>query len=345
MKRCANCLLGAFLICLGTLSAWAQSSPKPLRIASFHTELSRKGPGLLVRDLERQKANPQIDAVIATVVEAQPDIVVLQGLDWDMSPRVFEALRARLAKSGLTGLEGFALRPNSGFPSGVDLDGDGQNSSPGDSFGWGHFSGQGGMMILSRLPIDSPRAADFSTLRWRDLPGHQMPRHPDGSPFPSSEGWDVWRLSSVGHWAVPIVLPNGRDLWLLAFHAAPPVFDGPEDRNGRRNADEIRLWGHVLDGTIPSPVTRSFVIAGSANLDPVRGDGRHAAIRDLLARPDVQDPQPRDEDSADHTVTWQRAGKMRVDYVLPSSRLTVIDSGIIRGTGSRHGLVWVDILP
>ena len=345
MNRCANCLLGAFLICLGTLSAWAQSSPKPLRIASFHTELSRKGPGLLVRDLERQKANPQIDAVIATLVEAQPDIVVLQGLDWDMSPRVFEALRARLAKSGLTGLEGFALRPNSGFPSGVDLDGDGQSSGPGDSFGWGHFSGQGGMMILSRLPIADTRAADFSTLRWRDLPGHQMPRHPDGSPFPSSEGWDVWRLSSVGHWAVPIVLPNGRDLWMLAFHAAPPVFDGPEDRNGRRNADEIRLWGHVLDGTIPSPVTRSFVIAGSANLDPVRGDGRHAAIRDLLARPDVQDPQPRDEDSADHTVTWQRAGKMRVDYVLPSSRLTVIDSGIIRGTGSRHGLVWVDILP
>jgi hypothetical protein len=295
--------------------------------------------------LERQKANPQIDAVIATLVEAQPDIVVLQGLDWDMSPRVFEALRARLAKAGLTGLEGFALRPNSGFPSGVDLDGDWQNSGPGDSFGWGHFSGQGGMMILSRLPIDGPRAADFSTLRWRDLPGHQMPRHRDGSPFPSSEGWDVWRLSSVGHWAVPIVLPNGRDLWMLAFHAAPPVFDGPEDRNGRRNADEIRLWGHVLDGTIPSPVTRSFVIAGSANLDPVRGDGRHAAIRDLLARPDVQDPQPRDEDGADHTVTWQRAGKMRVDYVLPSSRLTVIDSGIIRGTGSRHGLVWVDILP
>ena len=221
MKRCANCLLGAFLICLGTLSAWAQSSPNPLRIASFHTELSRKGPGLLVRDLERQKANPQIDAVIATLVEAQPDIVVLQGLDWDMSPRVFEALRARLAMAGLTGLEGFALRPNSGFPSGVDLDGDGQNNGPGDSFGWGHFSGQGGMMILSRLPIDGPRAADFSTLRWRDLPGHQMPRHPDGSPFPSSEGWDVWRLSSVGHWAVPIVLPNGRDLWMLAFHAAP----------------------------------------------------------------------------------------------------------------------------
>ena len=143
MRRCATCLLGAFLIFLGPLSAWAQSSPKPLRIASFHTELSRKGPGLLVRDLERSKADPQIDAVIATLVEAQPDIVVLQGLDWDMSPRVFEALRDRLAKAGLTGLKGFTLRPNAGFPSGVDLDGDGHEMDPATVSAGGAFPVRG----------------------------------------------------------------------------------------------------------------------------------------------------------------------------------------------------------
>ena len=345
MRRCASFLIGALLVFLAPFTLGAQPLSAPLRIATFHTELSRKGPGLLVRDLERSKPDAQIDAIIATVAAAQPDILVLQGLDWDMSPRVFEALQKRLSNAGLAGMHGFALQPNAGFPSGVDLDGDGQTNGPGDSFGWGRFSGQGGMMILSRLPPEAARAEDFSHMLWRELPDHQMPRHPDGSPFPSAEAWAVWRLSSVGHWAVPIALPDGRDLWLLAFHAAPPVFDGPEDRNGRRNADEIRLWHHVLDGTIESPVTRPFVIAGSANLDPARGDGRHAAIRDLLAHPDVQDPHPRDRNGEDHTVTWEGAGKMRVDYVLPSTQVTVIDSGILRSAGSRHGLVWVDILP
>ena len=38
------------------------------------------------------------------------------------------------------------------------------------------------------------------------------------------------------------------DLHLLAHHPTPPVFDGPEDRNGRRNHDEAALWTAWLDG-------------------------------------------------------------------------------------------------
>jgi len=34
---------------------------------------------------------------------------------------------------------------------------------------------------------------------------------------------------------------------LLVHHPTPPAFDGPEDRNGRRNHDEIRLLAEVLD--------------------------------------------------------------------------------------------------
>lgn len=334
-------ILGAIFLINIVLAADAE----PLRIATFHTELSRKGPGLLLRDLESTKANAQIDAVVDTLVQARPDIVLLQGIDWDLSPRVSNALLGRLNAAGLHNFEGFSMKPNSGFPSGVDLDGDGKRDGPGDSLGWGRFSGQGGMLVMSRLPINRKQAHSYSDLLWRDLPDHQMPRHSDGSPFPSQDAWDIWRLSSVGHWAVPVGLPDGRSLWLLGFHAAPPVFDGSEDRNGRRNADEIRLWTHVLEGKAPSPVENPFVILGTANLDPVRGEGRHQAIRDLLEHPKVQDPEPRDLGGEDHTVTWEGAGKMRVDYVLPSSDATVIDSGILRSAGSRHGLVWVDILP
>jgi hypothetical protein len=53
------------------------------------------------------------------------------------------------------------------------------------------------------------------------------------------------------------VLVDGEVIHLLTAHPTPPTFDGPEDRNGLRNADEIRLvadyvtpgaGGYIYDG-------------------------------------------------------------------------------------------------
>ena len=41
---------------------------------------------------------------------------------------------------------------------------------------------------------------------------------------------------------------RGKDGLLLVAHPTPPVFDGPEDRNGRRNFDEIPLLGDYVTG-------------------------------------------------------------------------------------------------
>ena len=71
---------------------------------------------------------------------------------------------------------------------------------------------------------------------WADLPGSLI----EGLDL-SPEIVKVQRLSSTGHWAVPIKLGGKAALTLLVFAATPPVFDGPEDRNGRRNHDEIRF--------------------------------------------------------------------------------------------------------
>ena len=38
-------------------------------------------------------------------------------------------------------------------------------------------------------------------------------------------------------------------MYFLTSHPTPPVFDGPEDRNGTRNHDKIRFW---TDHIIPS---------------------------------------------------------------------------------------------
>ncbi|OED46380.1 endonuclease [Rhodobacteraceae bacterium (ex Bugula neritina AB1)] len=324
-----------------------------LRIATFNTELSRSGPGLLLRDIKRG-SDPQVAAVADVIAGAQPDVLALQGIDWDYEGRTLAALAAQLADLGLHYPYRLALQPNTGLPppSLVDLDGDGKAGGPRDNQGYGRFRGQGGMAVLSRLPIAATEVRDFSALLWTDLPGALLPIHPDGSPFPTAAAQSVQRLSSTAHWLVPLELPDGGRLTLLTFHATPPLFDGPEDRNGRRNHDEIRMWQLLLDGQLGPVPDHPFVIAGDANLDPERGKGRREAIRALLSDPRLQDPGPDSPAGGTATVAWQSAGQMRVDYVLPSAGLTVTASGVVwpeapdapAAVASRHRLVWVDLL-
>ncbi|NIZ12748.1 endonuclease/exonuclease/phosphatase family protein [Phaeobacter sp. HF9A] len=312
-----------------------------LRLATFNTELSRKGPGLLLRDITR--GQDQIRAVLDMILATEADILALQGLDWDYDQAALMALQAQLSEAGHAYPYRFALKPNAGVASGLDLDGDGRLNEPEDAWGWGRFTGQGGIALLSKLPLDSSRAMDLTALKWRVLPDHRMPQQPDRRPFPNADIAAELRLSSTNHWAVPARLADGSDLWVLSFHAAPPVFDGPEDRNGRRNADEILLWLHLLDGALGPAPQPPFVLLGDANSDPLRGEGHKDAITRLLGDARLQDPAPRDANGASDTVLWDSTGPMRVDYVLPSADLTVVASGIQHGAGSRHGVVWVDI--
>ncbi len=337
----------------------------PIRVASFNMELQRDGPGLLFRDIQRGK-DAQIAAVVAVITQTAPDILALQGFDWDYDGVALAGFRDLLKAAGLDYPHHFAPRPNSGLASDLDLDGDGRLGGPGDAQGYGAFSGQGGIAVLSRFAILHGKARDHSALIWRDVPGALLPTHPDGVAFPSPRAQAIQRLSSTGHWMVPVLLPDGSTLTLLTFQAGPPVFDGPEDRNGRRNHDEILLWQAILDGTFgPAPQGR-FVLAGGANLDPHDSDGRRKAIRTLLGDPRFQDPMPRSAGAAQagdqghrgadalDTVDWPGPGRLRVDYVLPSGDWQVLGAGVhwpapgAQGyddalTASRHRLVWVDL--
>ncbi len=321
-----------------------------VRIASYNTELSRKGPGLLLRDIQKREA--QVQAVVDVLVSARPDIVALQGIDWDREGLSLTALAQLLREAGLDYPHQFAVQPNTGIDSGLDLDGDGRTQGPGDSQGWGLFTGHGGLAVLSRYAILHAETQDFSDLLWRDLPGADLPIS-DGVPFPSEQAQNVQRLSSTGHWVVPIDTPVGR-LNLMTFHATPPVFDGREDRNGLRNADEIRFWSVLLDGALGPAPKAPFVIAGDANLDPSHSDGRTEAIVALLSDTRLQDPQPKSPSGQVSTVDWKAVGELRVDYVLPSADLHVVEAGLfwpdqddaMRDTArraSRHRLVWVDV--
>lgn len=350
---------------LGLASA-GTAAAETLRVATFNAELHRKGPGLLLRDILTAK-DPQVEAAAAVIAAAAPDVLLLTGFDYDLEGVALAAFAERVAAAGAPYPHRFALRPNTGMATGLDLDGDGGAGGPGDAQGFGRFAGEGGMAVLSRLPLGE--ATDYSAFLWRDLPGNLM----DGAGL-SPEAAAVQRLSTTGHWAVPVTLPDGTTLTLLAFLATPPVFDGPEDRNGRRNHDEAAFWLRLLDDALPyAAPTAPFVLLGDANLDPVDGDGRAQALAALLADPRLQDPGPESAggagaeeggpnaahrgDPARDTADWPEEGgpgNLRVDYVLPSVDLIVEGAAVwwpapgdaaaeAAAQASRHRLVWADL--
>lgn len=355
-KRRFGACLAAFAVCLS-----GNAAADTLRLAYFHSELSRDGPGLLLRDI--LSGDEQIQAWVRVVKGADPDVLVIGDIDFDLHGAALNALSERLEDYPFR----FAERPNRGLDSGRDLDADGRLGGPGDAEGYADFAGQGGMAVLSRLPFDLGGAVSFSDFKWRDLPEH----------LALDDGRNPERLSTTVHWDLPLILPDERRLHLLSWHATAPVFDGPEDRNGRRNHDETRFWDLYTHGDLAHAPPTNFVIMGTANADPLDGESRPAAIRSLLASPLVQDPAPKSAgglaaaqrdaginamqrgDPAADTVDWpdtaDRPGNLRVDYVLPSRGLKIVASGVLWpddadplstdvSTASRHRLIWLDIM-
>jgi hypothetical protein len=164
---------------------------------------------------------------------------------------------------------------------------------------------------------------------------------------------------------------------VLASHPTPPVFDGPEDRNGRRNHDEIRFWADYLsDGEIAAYIyddtggrgglaAERFVVLGDLNASMEEGDARREGIEELLGHEKVRRGLLPTSDggranradskfSPAHTAAWG----MRADYVIPSKAgWRLVDAGVFwptqddplfrlvrnRRASSDHRLVWVDL--
>ena len=283
---------------------------------------------------------------------------MLTDIDWDASGAALAALNA----AGPAYPHLFTARPNAGTDSGYDLDGNGRRGEPRDAWGYGRFTGDGGLAVLSRLPITG--AQDHSGVLWQDIPGAKLPQQADGTPFFPPEVRAALPLSSTAHWTLTIGTPAGP-FDLMVWSATPPVFDGPEDANGLRARDELLFWKPHLDAP-------SFVLAGNANLDPMDGEGDSEAIAAFLADPRLTDPRPTSlggamasdpghtGDSALDTADWRDGapGNLRVSYVLPSSDWQIDGAGVfwpapddpaaaLLGSdgldAGPHRLVWVDI--
>lgn len=334
-----------------------------LRVATFNIAMGLDEAGQMTRALASGD-DPRLEQVAEILQRTRPDIVLLNEFDYDPSADAAGLLATHYLARGQNGQRPvhypyhFRAPVNTGVDSGLDLDGDGRTGGPGDAWGFGRFPGQYGMLVLSRYPLAASRT--FRNFRWADLPGAARPVNPDGSVFYRDETWEQLRLSSKSHWDLAFDV-GGRRLHLLAHHPTPAVFDGPEDRNGRRNFDEIRFWldyiraaddGYMVDdrglaGGIPAGAP--FVIAGDFNADPEDGESRENAIGQLLGSPRVNAACTPVSDGAAEAARLQaganeshrgdpaadtadfndrHAGNLRVDYVLPSSGLAVSGCGV-----------------
>ena len=350
----------------------AAPAPSTLRVATFNASLNRDSAGQLGRDLA-DGANRQARQIAEILQRVRPDVVLINEFDYDASGAAAQRFHDHYLAVGQNGQAPLAypfryappvntgVSPNTAADARYDFDNDGRAvASPGadgdrataraygnDCFGYGEFPGQYGFVVYSRFPIRTDRVRTFQRFLWRDLPGAILPPG-----WYSAEELAVFRLSSKNHADIPIELAPGREFHLLASHPTPPTFDGPEDRNGRRNHDEIRLWAEYLNGAsfLRDDAGRSgglaggarFVILGDLNADPLDGDSQPNAIGQLLGHPRVNaafvpasaggveqarvqgganarhrgDPAHDTADFGDRPPYGP--GNLRIDYVLPS---------------------------
>jgi hypothetical protein len=356
---------------LGTCLQVLLAADKPsIRVATYNSSLYRNNGGQLVRDLEGGE-NEQARKIAEVIQRVRPEILLVNEFDYDAEGRAAEFFRTEyliVSQNGCEPIEfpHYFFGPvNTGAPSGRDLNKDGQKSGPNDAIGFGRHEGQYGMLVLSKYPIDRARTRTLQKFLWHDMPGAMLPTDAkSGKPYYDEGDLAVLRLSSKSVYDVPINVPAAGDrpaftLHLLASHPTPPVFDGPEDRNGRRNHDEIRLLADFIDpnkgGYLQDDAGRQggleadarFVIVGDLNADPVDGDSVPGAMDQLLKHPRVnssftpaseggklatEQKKPSDRvergDPAHDTSNFGDFRNLRIDYALPSKGLSVIGGGV-----------------
>ncbi|MEO5986808.1 MAG: endonuclease/exonuclease/phosphatase family protein [Candidatus Limnocylindria bacterium] len=378
--------------------AEAKGPPEPVRFATFNASLNRGIDGQALSDLSAPFDPAEPDAVLrgrraqaAAVAEiiqrTRPEVLLINEFDYVDGPVTGNAMTSAFQQNYLGVSQNgqapiqypyvFVAPSNTGISSGFDLNNNGvTDTTPGDfsyaddSLGFGQFPGQFGMAVFSQHPIDHDAARTFRDFKWADMPGALLPDDlASGAPadWYSAEELEILPLSSKSHWDVPIDV-GGTTVHFLVSHPTPPVFDGAEDRNGRRNFDEIRLWADYVTPGADAYIyddaggfgglkpDAKFVIAGDQNSDPFDGDSIPGSIQQLLDNPRINtkvtpssiggaewaevqgflnDGHRSDPafDTADFCDTpafppCSGPGNLRADYVLPSRNLRIVEAAV-----------------
>ena len=341
---------------------------KTVRFGTFNASLNRNSAGALITDLSSPD-NEQAKAIAEIIQRVNPDVLLMNEFDFDENGQAVKLFQENYLSDSQNGADPvsypyvFLAPSNTGIPSGFDLDNNGTVSPvAGDAFGFGFFPGQFGMVLLSKFPIADSKVRTFQHFLWKDMPKALLPDDPQTTTpadWYSPEELQVVRLSSKSQWDVPVNI-YGTLIHVLASHPTPPVFDGPEDRNGRRNHDEIRFWADYISskrsqyiyddqGNLGGLRYRDkFIIMGDLNADPLDGDSTNNAVLQLLKHYRVNtrktpasaggtevaisqggiNAEHLGDPKFDTADFGEPPGNLRVDYVLPSMNLRMKESGV-----------------
>jgi 3-phytase len=252
----------------------------------------------LINDLNTQN-NAQARTVAEIIQRSAPDVVLINEFDFDSAGPNGSSLAAQLFRQNYLAISQNGAQPadypyfyiapsNTGIASGFDLNNNGTAvTTPGapgygdDALGFGAFPGQFGMVIFSKYPIEAEGVRTFQHFLWKDMPGARLP---DDAATAQPQDWyspeelAVLPLSSKSHWDVPVNV-NGEIVHILAAHPTPPVFDGPEDRNGLRNADEIRFWDDYV-----TPGKGGYIYDDQGHTGGLAAGERRAPIAAICSR-------------------------------------------------------------
>jgi Endonuclease/Exonuclease/phosphatase family len=369
MRRLVLVSFGVMTLLAATLApAVANDTQDTVRFSTFNASLNRFSAGGLIADLSTPN-NTQARTIAEIIQRTRPDVLLINEFDFDADNQALALFQQNYLSISQNGADpivyphAFTAPSNTGIPSGKDLDNNGAVGGPNDAFGFGFFPGQFGMAVYSMYPIDHDAIRTFQLFLWKDMPAALLPDNPatlEPADWYSSDELAIFRLSSKSHWDVPIQI-GSKTVHFLVSHPTPPVFDGPEDRNGTRNFDEIRFWadyispgqgGYIYDDAGASGGLKPgelFVIAGDQNSDPLDGDSIPGAIQQLVDHPLVNTTLTpsslgaveqnalqgganltHESDPAFDTADFSDSapGNLRADYVLPRKTLQLIDAGV-----------------
>lgn len=334
---------------------WLQA--ETVKVATFNVSMEStnyKSLGLtpssnVLKQVLSDGEHPQVKNIAEIIQRVNPDILLLNEFDYiaNQSEGIGNFIKHYLnvSQAGQQAVDYehvYLNTVNTGEPTNFDLDNNGKKERYGsDAYGFGLYPGQYGMVLLSKFPIKRNDIRTFQTFKWQDMPNAQKPFLPadqageSPTPWYSDEEWQGLRLSSKSHWDIPVNV-NGSIIHVLAMHPTPPTFDGPEDRNGARNHDEIRFMADYLtpqqgeyiyddNGQHVSLTEHSrFVLVGDFNAADIGDKHRPNVIEQLTENPLVNNsliPTSKGGEEASKEVFSDRYTAYwgaRADYVLPS---------------------------
>ncbi len=219
----------------------------------------------------------------------------------------------------------------------------------------------------------------------------------EGDNWYSDEAWQQMPLSSKNHVDVPLIIPTkaGNEvIHFLVSHPAPPIFNNVANHNYEHNRAELKFWDDYINAksyfyddngkTGGLAAGSKFIIAGDMNADAMKGDGDRLTIDKLLKSPYVNinatvgGKKPTSKGGpecfdlghckAENSNTLYpeaitSVSGLRLDYVIPSSNLSINNSGVFfpssreegyhlvfdkelgasKGVTSDHRMVWMDL--